>query len=231
LPARVWAIADTHLGKAVGKTMDRFGDIWRNHGEKILANAWRTVAPDDVLLLPGDLSWATKVEDAAPDLDLLARLPGIKVCVKGNHDYWWESGKPLRYPGLYSPPLVLGNGELGIAGTRGWFVPEAGQENEKADRKILERERERLKASLAQISHCRVRLAMTHYPPHPYLSELQQAGVVCVTYGHLHLGSPPHDEALAHNGEPVGDIPFYCVAADRVNFTPRLIWCGDASPV
>ena len=219
---RVWAIADTHLGKAVGKTMDRFGDHWRNHGERIMANAWRTVGLEDILLLPGDLSWATKRADAEPDLGFLAALPGIKVCIKGNHDYWWESGKPIQHPGLLSPPQTFG--PIGVAGTRGWFVPGAGDENEAADRKILERERKRLVEGFAAIAHCPIRIAMTHYPPHPFLPELKQAKVALVTYGHLHLGSPPADEVLAHNGETIDGIPFFCVAADRIDFAPRLVW-------
>lgn len=221
-PPRVWAIADTHLGKAVGKTMDRFGSHWRNHAECLMAQAWQTVGPEDVLLLPGDLSWATKRKDAEPDLQFLAALPGIKVCIKGNHDFWWESGKPINAPGLLSPPHIIG--DIGIAGARGWFVPESGDENEAADRKILERERRYLVQSLEAIAHCRVRIAMTHYPPHPYLPELVQANVALVAYGHLHLGSPPADEAQAHNGEAIEGIPLFCVAADRVNFTPRLVW-------
>jgi predicted phosphohydrolase len=220
---RVWAIADLHLGEAVGKTMDRFGEHWRGHKEKVFAHAWKTVAPDDVLLLPGDLSWALKRGEAEPDLNFLAALPGIKVAIKGNHDYWWASGKPLDHPGLLSPPVVLDDGALGIAGTRGWFVPSPGADGEANDRKILERERGRLVRSLDAVAHCRVRLAMTHYPPHPYLEELRAAGVAAVAYGHLHLGGRPEDEAQAVDGAEVGGLCLYCVACDRIGFTPRRI--------
>jgi hypothetical protein len=211
------------LGAAVGKTMDRFGDHWRNHPEKILRNAWATVAPDDVLLLPGDLSWALKRGGAEPDLRLLASLPGTKVAIKGNHDYWWASGKPLDFPGLLSPPVILDDGALGIAGTRGWFVPEPGAPNESADRKILERERARLRASLSAIAGCSLRLAMTHYPPHPYLTDLRDAGVHAVAYGHLHLGGPTAEEAFVSDGAVVDGVRLFCVSADRVAFTPRQI--------
>lgn len=217
----MWAIADTHLGAAVGKTMDRFGDQWRGHKEKIFANCSRTVASDDILLLPGDLSWAMKREEALPDLAFLAALPGIKVAIKGNHDYWWASGKDLNYPGLHQPPFLIDGGALGIAGTRGWFVPEAGAEDEFANRKILERERERLRRSLAAIQDCTVKIAMTHYPPHPFLPELRAAGITAVAYGHLHLGSPPEAEAQAHDGEETEGIRLYCVACDRIGFMPR----------
>ena len=234
----VWAIADLHLSGGTGKTMDRFGERWVGHAAKVRENCKRLVGPGDVLLLPGDLSWAMRRADAAPDLAFIAALPGIKVAIKGNHDYWWESGKAISYPGLASPPMTFdmatagSTGErpsLGVAGTRGWFVPEPGSENEAADRKILERERERLKRSLAAIADCGVKLAMTHYPPHPFLPELAAAGVTAVAYGHIHLGAPPADEALALDGQTIDGVRLYCVACDRIDFTPRRILARSAT--
>ncbi len=233
---RVFAIADTHLGAAAGKTMDRFGEAWRGHAEKIAENCARLVGPNDVLLLPGDLSWAMRREDALPDLAFLASLPGRKIAIKGNHDYWWPSGKRLDFPGLVSPPVVFAPSfahlvvspgsspaHLGIAGTRSWFVPTPGSPDEAADRKILERERLRLRRSLEAIAECRVKIAMTHYSPHPYLAELREASVAAVAYGHLHLGSPPEAERQAHDGETVEGVPLFCVACDRIGFAPRLL--------
>ncbi len=220
---RVWALADTHLGAAVGKTMDRFGDYWIGHKEKIARNTRQVVAPEDVLLLPGDLSWAMRRREALPDLSFLAALPGIKIAIKGNHDYWWESGKAVGYPGLLSPPIILDDGSLGIAGTRGWFVPEAGSENQKADLRVLERERDRLRRSLDAIADCRTKIIMTHYPPQPFLSEIATSGVAAAVYGHVHLGAHPEDEVLALNGDVVDGVPLYCVACDRIDFTPRQI--------
>jgi predicted phosphohydrolase len=220
---RVWALADTHLGQAMGKTMDRFGPAWENHAAKIARGCAQRVAPDDVLLLPGDLSWAMRRDEAEPDLAFLAALPGIKIAIKGNHDYWWPSGKPLDYPGLHSPPLILDDGALGIAGTRGWFEPAPGAPEEAANRKILERERGRLRRSLAAIASCRVKVAMLHYPPHPYLPDLAAAGVLAVAYGHIHLGSPPEAERTAHDGEEIGGVRCFCVACDRIGFAPRLL--------
>ena len=222
-PRRIWALADPHLGAAVGKTMDRFGPSWERHAEKIAVNSARLVAPDDVLLLPGDLSWAMRRAEAEPDLAFLAALPGIKVAIKGNHDYWWASGKPLDYPGLHSPPLVLEDGALGVAGTRGWFEPPAGAPDEAANRKILERERGRLERSLQAIAQCAAKVAMLHYPPHPYLPILAAANVTAVAYGHIHLGSPPEAERTAHDGEEIAGVRLFCVACDRIGFAPRLI--------
>ncbi|MES2461915.1 MAG: metallophosphoesterase [Armatimonadota bacterium] len=220
---RVWALADTHLGAAVGKTMDRFGDYWVGHKEKILQNTRRVVAPEDVLLLPGDLSWAMRRQDAIPDLSFLAALPGLKIAIKGNHDYWWESGKSLNYPGLLSPPTILDHGDIGIAGTRGWFVPAEGSANEAAERRVLERERKRLRRSIDAIAECRVKIVMTHYPPQPFLPEIAEAGASAAVYGHIHLGSHPEDEVLALDGNVVDGVPLYCVACDRIDFTPKRI--------
>jgi len=87
----------------------------------------------------------------------------------------------------------------------------------------LERERLRLRRSLDAIAECRVKIVMTHYPPHPYLDELRAAGVAAVAYGHLHLGSPPEVEQQAHDGETINGVPLFCVACDRIGFAPRLL--------
>lgn len=227
-PRRIFAIADTHLGAMVGKTMDRFGAYWIGHAERIRENCAKLVGPEDILLLPGDLSWALKRWEAEPDLAFLASLPGIKVAIKGNHDYWWASNKQLDYPGLLCPPIILDDGAIGIAGTRGWYVPVPGSETVVNDRKIFEREQHRLEQSLEAIAHCAIRIAMLHYPPQPFLPELKAAKVHAVAYGHIHLGSLPEDEVLALDGELVEGIPFYCVACDRINFTPRLLSIATA---
>jgi hypothetical protein len=220
---KIWAIADLHLGQGVGKTMDRFGAEWRGHAERIRENCQKCVAPDDILLLPGDLSWATKRTEAVLDLEYMAALPGIKVCIKGNHDYWWESDKPIAHPGLLSPPQVFDEGRVGIAGTRGWQAPVAGSDSEAVDRKHFERERTRLQRSLDAIAGCALKIAMIHYPPQTYLDLLKAAGVAVVVYGHVHLRSFPEDEALVVQNEVVEGVRLWCVACDRVDFEPQCI--------
>jgi predicted phosphohydrolase len=205
------------------QTMDRFGPAWENHARKIQENCARVVDAHDLLLLPGDLSWAMRRAEAEPDLAFLATLPGAKIVIKGNHDYWWPSGKPLNFPGLQTPPVLLESGALGIAGTRGWFEPVAGSVDESANRKILERERARLQRSLEQVAGCATKVAMLHYPPHPFLPELAAAGVTAVAYGHLHRGGPPDIEQQVHDGDAVAGMRLFCVACDRIQFTPRLI--------
>lgn len=206
---RVFALADTHLGFGVDKTMHRFGVEWWHHPEKLLKRAWQTLGDDDILLLPGDLSWATKPRQVAPDLAFLRLLPGIKVCIKGNHDYWWESDKHLHDPVLLDPPQRFG--ELGIAGTRGWDT---------TDETLLARERKRLAKSLAAIQDAPIKLAMLHFPPQPFLDLLSDAGVQVCVFGHVHLRSFPQDEALVCNGEVLEGVRCHCVAADRLDFRP-----------
>ncbi len=206
---RVFALADTHLGFGVNKTMHRFGAEWWHHPEKILKRAWQTLSDDDILLIPGDLSWATKPRQATLDLEFLTKLPGIKICIKGNHDYWWESDKRLKFPGLLDPPQRFG--DIGIAGTRGWDL---------SDDRILARERKRLEKNLAAIADAPVKIAMLHYPPQPFLDILSAADVQVCVYGHVHLRSFPEDEALVCQGEVLEDVRCYCVACDRIAFTP-----------
>jgi uncharacterized protein len=210
---RLFALADTHLSLSGQKPMSRFGPEWWHHSEKILRRAWQTLGDEDVLLLPGDLSWATKRQQATLDLDFLAKLPGTKICIKGNHDFWWESDRPINHPPLLSPPVILG--ELGIAGTRGWDL---------SDERLLLRKRKRLEKSLAAISHCNTKICLLHYPPHPFLDLLEAASVSVCVYGHVHLGSFPEDEALVLNGEYLGTVLCHCVACDRIDFTPKQVW-------
>jgi predicted phosphohydrolase len=195
-----------------------------------------------------------KRTEAAPDLAFLAALPGIKIAIKGNHDYWWESDKPIGYPGLFSPPKSVdggwwtmdsecrasnAGGELpapstdhsplttnfiGFAGTRGWNLPDPDAETYATDKKTFERERRRLQKSLEVITDCRVKIALLHYPPQPFLDILTEAGVVICVYGHVHVNSLPNDEKLAVFGETLSGVTCYCVACDRVGFTPVEIY-------
>ena len=179
------------------------------------------VEPGDLLLMPGDLSWALKRADAEIDLSWLAALPGIKVLTKGNHDYWWDSDRALNFPGLYDTPYITEGGSLGIAGTRGWFLPGDGAAD--AERlqceKIIAREVARLSRRLDAIAHCPRKIALIHYPPlEAFVPLLKQHRVETILYGHLHLNgrdSVPPEEWFG--------LRTLCVAADRLHFTPRLV--------
>jgi predicted phosphohydrolase len=232
---RIFALADLHLGTAVGKPMDIFGPLWERHPERI-ERSWRaTVGPEDWVLVPGDISWAMKLEEALPDLRFLDDLPGQKLLLKGNHDYWWTSrGKieqvlPPSLHLLQNDARDLGGG-VGIVGTRGWSPPEAPRATPE-DKKIYERELGRLQLSLKAAGGRFDRvIAMLHYPPiyrglgeTGFVPLLREAGVRVCVYGHLH--GPDHRYAV--RGERDG-IRYYFVAADAVDFTPQEIGFGTA---
>ncbi len=191
----VFAIADLHL-PARQKPMDIFGDHWKDHFQRISAD-WRArVKPEDLVLLPGDLSWAMRLEEALEDLESIGALPGTKLLLRGNHDYWWSSIGRVRRAlpeGMYAlqNDSVLLGGRL-YAGSRGWTLP--GPEQTEDDRKIYERERMRLEMSLKharRLSQDAPITVMLHYPPlteeEPGFSDILEAYGVCdCVYGHLH---------------------------------------------
>ncbi len=189
---RVWAIGDLHLSFGVeGKKMDVFGPGWENHAEHIAA-AWKaTIKNEDLVLIPGDISWAMRLEDAAADLAWIHRLPGTKVMIKGNHDYWWGSLKKILAVLPPSIHLIQNNAfywkDVAVGGARLWDTPEYAfgsyidwnsapvqktsedpeeEAQEDLSQKIFDRELERLKMSLKQlVPDAKWRIAMTHYPP------------------------------------------------------------------
>ncbi len=218
---RIWGLADTHLSGAKPKPMDIFGTHWHDHPAKIARACRAVVEPGDLLLMPGDLSWALKRADAEVDLAWLAALPGIKVLCKGNHDYWWDSDRALDFPGLHDTPYVTEDGMLGIAGTRGWHLPppDSADAERLQCEKIVAREVLRLSRRLDAIAHCPRRIALLHYPPlEAFAPLLRQHKVETVLYGHLHLSGrdsvPPEDWF---------GLRTLCVAADRLHWTPRLV--------
>lgn len=188
---RIWAIGDLHLSFGVeNKSMDIFGPHWHSHAEKIASHWKRLIHEDDLVLVPGDLSWAMKLEEVMADLKWVDELPGTKVMIKGNHDYWW--GSLSKVVACLPPSIHLIQNSVfnwkgvSVGGARLWDTPEYSfrewiefQENPKARKgdpevlvqeefseKIFNRELERLKRSLEQLDpNAQLRLAMTHYPP------------------------------------------------------------------
>ena len=191
----VFAISDLHLPARM-KPMEVFGEHWKNHFDRIRADWTARVLAEDVVLLPGDLSWAMRLEEAQEDLESISVLPGTKLLIRGNHDYWWNSiGRVRRalQEDVYAlqNDSVLLKGRL-YAGSRGWIIP--GPEASQEDIRIYQRERLRLEMSL---KHARARDAgapitvMMHYPPmtedQPGFSDILEAfGVADCVYGHLH---------------------------------------------
>lgn len=197
---RVFAIGDLHLPGGDMKPMDVFGSHWENHFERI-SESWRArVSEDDVVLIPGDISWAMQLADALQDLERIAQLPGRILILRGNHDYWWSSLTQLRCSLPQGMHAVQNDaydaGDMVFCGTRGWTIP--GQNTDAQDEKIFRREVLRLEMSLkaaAQTADGRPIVAMMHYPPllpehkasgTAFTRLLSAYGVSRCVYGHLH---------------------------------------------
>ncbi|MBS3934298.1 MAG: metallophosphoesterase [Truepera sp.] len=225
----VFAIADPHLSRATPKPMDIFGAHWEGH-PAVFFERWReVVTPEDLVLIPGDISWAMKLDDALLDLHDLAALPGRKVLLRGNHDYWWPSISRLRAalpPGMYALQNdALKFGSVVVAGTRGWLCP-GSSEFGPEDERIYQRELQRLKLSL-QAAHKlggESLIVMLHFPPTNL--RLEPSGFTelllehCpdhLLFGHLH-GDDGRRVIQA-----LGHIAVHFVAADALSFTPKRI--------
>lgn len=224
----IYAIADLHLSHSTDKPMDVFGEAWRFHVEKLERN-WQTiVSEEDLVLIPGDISWAMQLNAALPDLAFIGRLPGRKILLKGNHDYWWSAIGRVRaaLPGntrALQNDAFLEDG-VGICGSRGWLCP--GSSNYSADdEKIYLRELERLRLSLRALPESKHSIAMMHFPPFcerertsGFTELFEEYGIQTVVYGHLHGEANKY----AFEGERNG-IVYHCVAADKLGFKPKCI--------
>jgi hypothetical protein len=190
---KIFGIGDLHLGHAVDKPMDIFGPQWRNHAEQIAGNWRERVGDADLVLVPGDVSWAMRLEEAEEDLRWLDRLPGRKILIKGNHDYWWPSISRLRDRIRGTSLFALQYdridiGRVSVGGTRLWTMPDlemlyadpleipAAQGGGEGGRgpagmphneKIFRRELGRLRLSLesGKRQEGALRVVMTHFPP------------------------------------------------------------------
>jgi len=224
---RIFAVSDLHLPGNMDKAMDIFGAHWQGHWEKIKADWTARVAPQDIVLIPGDISWAMQLQAAVSDLQDIATLPGRKVLIKGNHDYWWNS--PARIRDLLPADMfILQNDalcldDLLLCGTRGWLQPDsAGFGIE--DNKIYARELIRLRLSLDAMRKLRKEgqkvIAMLHYPPHNMRHDpseistiLEEYQVNACVYGHLHNSFPP--DAAQYD---IGGVTYYLTSCDYLGF-------------
>lgn len=219
----VFAISDLHL-PARQKPMDIFGEQWENHFEKISEDWCARVTDRDIVLLPGDLTWAMHLEEAMEDLERVGALPGRKLILRGNHDYWWSAVSRVRRvlpEGMYAlqNDSLFMDGFL-FAGSRGWTIPASGDSDE-SDVRIYRRERGRLEMSLkhARSRDAKARLiVMMHFPPLTENSQgfsdlLREYGVSDCVYGHLH--------GVGLNGAVCGErdgIRYHQVSCDGVGF-------------
>ena len=222
----LYAIGDLHLCLGADKPMDVFGGAWTGYMDK-LREGLSCIGPEDTTVLLGDLSWALGIEVAKADFAFLNAIPGRKIILKGNHDYWWTTAakfyKFCAENGFSNMEILHNNchfyGDVALCGTRGWFYEEdrCGEHDEK----VFRRELMRLEASLKAAGE-REKLCFLHYPPRyrgyecpEILALLRQYGVRTCCYGHLHGDS----HKLAVTGWQDG-TEFRLVAADYVNFTP-----------
>ena len=170
----IYTLSDLHLAFGVDKPMDIFGYGWENYMEKIHTNWINTIKENDTVIVGGDISWGTYLDDIKPDFDFLESLPGRKILLKGNHDYWWESLTKLRkftqdmhyttIDFLHNTAFIAEN--TAICGTRGWIDPSS--DNFKSDdQKIYLRELGRMELSLIEgaKSNPKKVIAVLHYPP------------------------------------------------------------------
>lgn len=222
----LYAIGDLHLSLGTQKPMDVFGGRWENYVEKLI-EGFSALNENDVTVLCGDLTWGMNLEEALPDFMFIDRLPGRKIILKGNHDYWWTTATKAKnffvQNGITSIDILHNNsfsyGNIAMCGTRGWFFEECS--NTEHDKKVLNREIMRLKASLESAGEGE-KYVFLHYPPKfsgyecPEILELlSEYGVSRCFYGHIHSAGC----AYAFNGS-LGGTEFRLVSADYLQFRP-----------
>ncbi len=239
----IWALSDLHLSTSGAKPMDVFGDHWGNHADR-MAKAWDDrVGADDIVLTPGDFSWATKPADAAGDFAWLAARPGSKILVKGNHDYWWSGTAtklaqmlPTRTYALKKTACSLHG--VGFFGARGGdFAPLTRYGDKRTQAEVdlwLDREEQELRRSIealdridADAGRARgLRICLFHYPPIPpgrqasrFTSLIESAGATWCIYGHLH----GKDLGAAKVEGTFNGVTYRCASCDQVNFEPMVV--------
>lgn len=222
----VYAISDLHLPAGNDKPMDIFGSHWERHFERIRESWTECVKQEDLVLLPGDISWAMRLEDALQDLDMIGRLPGKKIITRGNHDYWWSSISRVREK-LPENMFALQNdsiriGDLVVSGTRGWILPADGVGED--DIKIFKRECARLSLSLdsarRRMQEGDKLICMLHYPPltdnvrdTDVTRVLEKYSVSHAVYGHLHGSALSGAFRGVHSG-----VRYHQVSCDGLDF-------------
>lgn len=222
----LYAIGDLHLCLGASKPMDIFGGAWVGYMDKLMEGI-SCITKDDTTVLMGDLSWALDLQEAKADFAWIDSIPGRKIILKGNHDYWWNTATKFYNfckENGFQDQWILNNNHYeyegyAICGTRGWFFEE--ERSGEHDEKVFRRELMRLETSLKAAGDL-PKLVFLHYPPRykgyqcePILELLQQYEVRRCFYGHLH--GPSH--ALAQEGVWDG-IEYRLLSADKLDFRP-----------
>ncbi len=223
----IWAIADLHLSLARPDRRERYAARWRDHADQI-ERQWRdAVRPDDLVLLPGDLSMARNHRDLQPDLAWIDRLPGVKVLSPGNHDAWWNGVEAIR-PMLRRSMVAVGGDAVEVrgvivCGTLGAPVAEEGAGPDEASGRELAALDRALEQAAGLRGPGQPLYVLWHYPPFdahrrpgPCVGRFEAAGVTACVYGHIHIQG---QWALAVQGDVRG-VRYHCVAADAIGFRP-----------
>ena len=227
----LYTISDLHLPIGIDKPMDIFGGKWENYLKR-LENNWRNIVTDeDTVVIPGDISWATYLEESIPDFNFIEALPGKKIIMKGNHDYWWTTmsklNKFIADNGYKSIEFMQNNSfmykDIAICGTRGWLYLGVGDASDE-DKKIYERELGRLELSIESAKKINPReiIAFFHYPPvtpedkdNAFVEILKKNGIKLCAYGHLHSAGHKNAVCGVYDG-----IKYLLVSCDYTDFIP-----------
>lgn len=222
----IFVIADLHLSFETNKPMNIFGENWENH-EKKIENNWRNkVKEKDLVILPGDFSWAMKLEDTFQDFQYLNNLPGKKLLLKGNHDYWWNTLTKMRdylkQNKFENIDFIQNNyyeyENIIITGVHGWLIN--GKEE---DMKILRREKLRLEMELESITkqyeYKKEIIVFMHYPPYekteyPFAEIFEKYNVQKCYYVHLH-GEQAYGDIKDFE---YNNVEYKLISADYLNF-------------
>lgn len=225
----LFAIADTHLSLGTDKPMDIFKG-WSGYVDKLKENWESAVTDSDTVVIAGDISWGMSLEGALEDFRFIDSLPGQKIILKGNHDYWWTTMKKMdtflsqhdiktiRF--LHNNTLTVGN--IAVCGSRGWFF----DAEESADNKVLLREAGRLRTSINLAKETGLEpVVFLHYPPitqnmvcKEIYNVLLETGIKRCYYGHLHGPSMTRSINSVRDG-----IEFALISCDFLAFAPKMV--------
>ncbi len=226
---RLFAISDLHLPFGEDKPMDIFGG-WDNYTERLLSNWQKIVSNDDTVVIPGDLSWTVKLDDALPDFEFLHKLNGKKIILKGNHDYWWSTANKINTflnENNFDDIKILHNNSISVdkfavCGTRGWVYDGTGE----FDEKVVLREAGRLETSIKMGIELGGELKVFLHYPFAYgdyvckeiFDVLKKYDIKKVYYGHIH-GAGKYKLVGEYEG-----ISLQNISSDLVGFVPQIIY-------
>lgn len=225
----LYTISDLHLSLGEAKKSMEVFPGWENYVERLEKNWKSTVSEDDSVVICGDISWAMKLEEAVKDFEFLNSLPGEKIILRGNHDYWWITSKKIidfiDYYGFKNFKLLHNNciesQECCICGTRGWIL----RDQNSHDLKMVNREIIRLKLSLESRKSMNPLIVFFHYPPYYFGGDMRMIDFLCsygvkyCYYGHVHS----KDSSKCVCSEIIKGVRCELVSADYLNFQPKLI--------